>query len=55
MLNNHDPLAAKLSELDAHGGTHDRQLATLVEPIRQLPAPPGPDHDHKIGLHRGNR
>lgn len=52
---NHDMLAAKLSELDARVGTHDRQLAALVAAIRQLTAPPGPDHDRKIGFHRGNR
>lgn len=50
---NHDMLAAKLSELDARVGTHDRQLAALVAAIRQLKAPPGPDHDRKIGFHRG--
>jgi hypothetical protein len=55
MLINHDTLAAKLSELDARVGTHDRQLAALVAAIRQLTAPPGPDHDRKIGFHRGNR
>ena len=55
MLINHDKLAARLSKLDARVGTHDRQLAVLVEAIRQLTAPPGPDHDRKIGFHRGNR
>ena len=55
MLIDHHTLAAKLSELDARVGTHDRQLAALVEAIRQLTAPPGPDHDRKIGFHRGNR
>lgn len=55
MLVDHHTLAAKRSELDARVGTHDRQLAALVAAIRQLTAPPGPDHDRKIGFHRGNR
>ena len=55
MLVEHHTLAAKLSELDARVGTHDRQLATLVEAVRQLTAPPGPNHDRKIGFHRANR
>ncbi|MFM7751507.1 MAG: ORF6N domain-containing protein [Opitutaceae bacterium] len=55
MLVDHHTLAAKRSELDARVGTHDRQLAALVAAIRQLTAPPGPDHGRKIGFHRGNR
>jgi hypothetical protein len=55
MLVDHHTLATKLSELDARVGTHDRQLAALVEAIRQLTAPPGPEHDRKIGFHCGHR
>jgi hypothetical protein len=55
MLVDHHTLATKLSELDARVGTHDRQLAALVEAIRQLTVPPGPEHDRKIGFHRGHR
>jgi hypothetical protein len=52
---NHKALAAKLAELDARVGAHDEQLAAIIEAIRQLAAPDGPDHNRKIGFHRGNR
>ena len=55
ILVDHRALAAKLSEPDARVGTHDRQLAALIEAIRRLTAPDGPGHDRKIGFHRGNR
>jgi hypothetical protein len=48
-------LAKKLAELDARVGTHDKQIAEIVRAIRQLLAPPGPEHDRKIGFHQGNR
>jgi hypothetical protein len=50
MLVNHKALAAKLAELDARVGAHDEQLATLVEAIRQLAAPP-PAHGREMGFH----
>jgi hypothetical protein len=55
MIVNHKALAAKLAELDARVGAHDEQLAALVEAIRQLMTPMAPDHERKIGFHRGNR
>lgn len=54
-LVDHRALAAKRSELDAHVGTHDRQLATLIEALRRLTAPEGPGQDGKIGFHRVNQ
>lgn len=55
LLADHRVLAAKLTELDARLGAHDEQLAAIIEAIRQLTLPPGPEHDRKIGYHRGNR
>lgn len=55
LMVNHKALATKLAELDARVGAHDEQLAAIVEAIRQLTTPDGPDHDRKIGYHRGNR
>jgi hypothetical protein len=55
LLADHRALAAKLTELDARLGAHDEQLAAIIEAIRQLTLPAGPDHDRKIGYHRGNR
>ncbi len=48
-------LAEKLAELDDRVGAHDEQLSAIIEAIRQLAAPPGPEHDRKIGFHPGNR
>lgn len=55
ILADHRALAARLTELDARLGAHDEQLAAIIEAIRQLTLPAGPDHDRKIGYHRGNR
>jgi hypothetical protein len=55
LLINHKALSAKLTELDARVGAHDKQLAAIVNAIRQLAAPDGPRHRRKIGFHRGNR
>jgi hypothetical protein len=55
MIVNHKALSAKLSELDARVGSHDEQIAAIVEAIRQLTAAPEPAHGRKIGFHRGNR
>jgi hypothetical protein len=51
----HRELAIKFGELERKLEGHDRAIANLFEAIRQLIAPPGPDHDRKIGFHRGNR
>jgi hypothetical protein len=48
-------LAEKLAELDSRVGAHDETLAEIIEAIRQLAAPADPEHDRKIGFHRGNR
>jgi len=48
-------LAEKLDELDARVGAHDAQLAEIIDALRQLLTPPGPEHDRKIGFHPGNR
>jgi hypothetical protein len=42
--------AQKLVELENRIGGHDEQLAGIIEGIRQILAPPGPDHDRKIGF-----
>ena len=55
LMVDHKALASKLAEPDAHLGTHDRQLAAIVEAIRQLAAPSGPLHGREIGYHQGNR
>ena len=55
LLANHKALAAKLAELDARVGSHDKQLAAIVAAIRQLTTPDAPAHGRKIGFHRGNR
>jgi hypothetical protein len=48
-------LAEKLAELDSRVGAHDETLAEIIEAIRQLAAPADPEHNRKIGFHRGNR
>ena len=45
-------LEARLAELDARVGTHDGQLATIIDAIRRLAAPDGPRHRRKIGFHQ---
>ena len=55
LIVNHKALSSKLAELDARIGTHDKQLAAIVEAIRQLTCPPDPRHNRKIGFHRGHR
>jgi hypothetical protein len=47
--------ADKLDELENRVGAHDEQLAAVIEALRQLTSPAGPDHDRKIGFHAGNR
>ncbi len=47
--------AVKLDELESRVGRHDEQLAAVIEALRQLTASPEPDHDRKMGFHRGNR
>jgi len=47
--------AAKLEELESHLGTHDEQLAAIIEALRQLTASPEPHHGRKMGFHQGNR
>lgn len=55
MISDHKALAAQLAELDARVGGHDEQIAAIIATIRQLTAPDAPQHDRKIGFHRGNR
>jgi hypothetical protein len=55
LLINHRELAGKISKLERKFEKHDTAIANLFEAIRQLLAPPDPDHDRKIGFHRGNR
>ena len=42
-------LAAKLSELQQHIDTHDKQIHTIFEAIRQLISPPNAAH-RQIGF-----
>ena len=51
LLVNHKALATKLAEFEARIGSHDEQLAALVEVVRQLAMPEGPTHTRKIGFH----
>jgi hypothetical protein len=51
----HNVLEEKLAELDARVGGHDEQISEIVDALRKLLAPPGPEHDRKIGFHPGNR
>jgi len=55
LVADHRMLAAKLAELDSLVGAHDKQLAAIIEAIRQLMASPDPEHGRKIGFHAGNR
>lgn len=54
-LATHQAFAEKLDQLEARVGGHDEQLGSVIEALRQLTTPPGPDHDRKIGFHRGNQ
>jgi hypothetical protein len=54
MVLDHKALSSKLAELDARVGAHDKQLAGIVEAIRYLTAPEGPEHGRKIGFNPGN-
>ncbi|MFA5264906.1 MAG: ORF6N domain-containing protein [Opitutaceae bacterium] len=47
----HRALAAKLDELDARVGEHDKHLASIIEAIRLLTTPDAPEHGRKIGFH----
>lgn len=47
--------AEKLIELDARVGAHDEQLAAIIEALRQLALPSGPEHNREIGFHAVNR
>lgn len=55
LLINHRALSSKLDELDSRIGEHDEQIAAIVDAIRQLTAPDGPQHGRKIGFHDGDR
>ena len=55
MMIDQQALAAKLAELDAKVSAHDEQIAQILEAIRQIVSPSGPEHDRKIGFHRGDR
>jgi len=52
LLVNHKALEDKLAELDARVGDHDQQLAAIIQAIRQLATPDGPQHGRKIGFNR---
>lgn len=55
LLAGHRQLAAKLAELEQRLEGHDQAIGNLFEAIRQLIAPPGPEHGRKMGFHQGNR
>ena len=44
-------LSAKLSELERRVGSHDKQIAALIEAIRLLTATPTKSHGRRIGFH----
>lgn len=52
---NHKALAAKLAELDARVGNHDKHLKTIVAALHRLTTPDTPTHGRKMGFHPGNR
>ncbi len=54
MILSQKALAAKLEELDARVGAHDREIAEIVEAIRQLATSGEIENRPKIGFHRGN-
>lgn len=43
-------IAQKLAELEARIGGHDEQIAEIIEGLRQILAPPDPEHGRKIGF-----
>jgi hypothetical protein len=47
LLATHKDLAAKLSELEAHLRTHDKQILGIFEAIRQLMIPAAPPEEPK--------
>jgi len=49
MLNTHKELAGKFAELERKLQSHDRQIISIIEAIRQLMSPPEKDKD-KIGF-----
>ena len=51
-LGSQKALAAKFAELETRVGTHDEQISGIIEALRQLMAPPEPDHGRQIGFHR---
>jgi hypothetical protein len=55
MILDHKVLSSKLAELDARVGAHDERLSEIIEAIRQLTAPGGPEHSRKIGFNPGDR
>ena len=50
LLASHHELAAKFAELERKIEGHDNAIANLFEAIRQLLAPDGPTHRHRIGF-----
>jgi ORF6N domain len=55
MILDHKALSSKLAELDARIGVHDEQLVEIVEAIRYLTSPEGPEHGRKIGFNPENQ
>jgi hypothetical protein len=55
MLTQNQQLTGKLAELERKIESHDGSIANLFEAIRQLLVTPDPEHERKIGFHRGNR
>jgi len=53
LLATHQALGAKLDELDARVGEHDKHLSALIDAIRLLTSPDAPEHGRKIGFHSG--
>ncbi|MCX7014803.1 MAG: ORF6N domain-containing protein [Candidatus Sumerlaeota bacterium] len=50
MLSGQKELAVKLAELERKSATHDGQILSLVEAIRQLMAPPPPPKRRRVGF-----
>jgi phage regulator Rha-like protein len=55
LLTHNQKLAGKLAELEERIESHDESISNLFEAMRQLLATSDPEHDRKIGFHRGNR
>lgn len=49
-LGSQKALAAKFAELETRVGTHDEQIAGIIEALRLLTASPEPDHGRRIGF-----